>query len=88
VTLIRKEIREFESRDRAGHLMYPGRWIVIWIKTPQRRHGAGGAGPRLAEIIGRHWRLPTLRVDRNFGRPPYGDIWIWVLPSLSLLSRV
>jgi hypothetical protein len=29
-----RAIREFESRDRAGRLMYPGKWIVTWVKTP------------------------------------------------------
>jgi hypothetical protein len=45
VTLIRKEIREFESRDRAGRLLYPGRWIVTWIKTPHLPWMCAGMEP-------------------------------------------
>ena len=45
MTLIRKEIREFESRDRAGRLLYPGWWIVTWIKTPHLPWMCAGMKP-------------------------------------------
>jgi len=56
VTLIRKEIREFESRDRAGRLLYPGKWDRHLDQDPAsaldvRRHGAGGAGARLGRVL-------------------------------------
>jgi hypothetical protein len=55
VTLIRKEIREFESRDRAGRLLYPGRWIVTWIKTPHLPWMCAGMAP----VASTHKRLAS-----------------------------
>ena len=58
MTLIKKEIREFESRDRAGRLMYPGRLIVTWIKTPHLPWMCAGMAPGVPEAS-THKRLAS-----------------------------
>jgi hypothetical protein len=32
--MIRKEVRQLQSRYLDGTLMYPGKWLLTWIKSP------------------------------------------------------
>lgn len=34
MTLIKREIKRFSSKTRHGEPMYPGDWLLTWMKAP------------------------------------------------------